>query len=38
MSMYSISHQDEPVEKPAEGTQPTADENKPAAPATPANG
>lgn len=36
MSVFSISHQDEPIEKPAEGTTPAGDDtDKPEA--TPAN-
>lgn len=34
MSVYNISHQDEPVEKPAEDTQPEGGENQPATPAS----
>lgn len=33
MSLIYISHQDEPVEKPADGPQPQTEENKPATPA-----
>jgi len=34
MSLTYITHQDEPVEKPAEGPQPEGQENTPAAPAS----